>query len=225
MADVEQSEEAEVKDMPEVPGSTIVSDAEMSEESSNPDMMDSTIVKDPKDYTRLHTWLADDKADGAFELLYRSTRDGIAAKEFHSRCDNKGATLTIIEIFDGRVVGGYTNKDWKSTKFHGLTWYFEEAKKSFIFSLPGAKNSIPLKLKLKDRDDGHAIRQHPEWGPTFGRDLRVRSLFEKVHNMPGQFYEESSMWPLEKDMYFQIKEMEVFKVVKPGGFRNGKPWC
>ena len=30
-------------------------------------------------------------------LIYRATRDGFTSEAFHKTCDNKGATLIIIE--------------------------------------------------------------------------------------------------------------------------------
>jgi hypothetical protein len=33
-------------------------------------------------------------------LLYRATEDGFDAADFHRKCDNKGATLTIIKTRD-----------------------------------------------------------------------------------------------------------------------------
>eukprot|EP01083_Nonionella_stella_P238452 835587_1 len=32
-----------------------------------------------------------------FNLLYRATRDGFTANDFHRRVDNKGATITLIK--------------------------------------------------------------------------------------------------------------------------------
>ena len=36
----------------------------------------------------LHGWLREDGSDGKFELLYQSSRDGISANNFHSKCDD-----------------------------------------------------------------------------------------------------------------------------------------
>jgi hypothetical protein len=47
------------------------------------------------------------------ELLYRASRDGWQGQDFHSRCDNKGATVTVIECTGGFVFGGYADVSWK----------------------------------------------------------------------------------------------------------------
>ena len=60
----------------------------------------------------LHGWLREDGSDGKFELLYQSSRDGISANNFHSKCDGKGSTITVIETKVGPslglVLGGYS---------------------------------------------------------------------------------------------------------------------
>mmetsp|Transcript_43239 Transcript_43239/g.90853 ORF Transcript_43239/g.90853 Transcript_43239/m.90853 type:complete len:233 (-) Transcript_43239:515-1213(-) len=67
------------------------------------EMPDSNIIKDESHVTQLHDWLMEDGSDGAFSLLYRSSRDGLSSTSFHSKCDNKGCTLTVIETTDGHV--------------------------------------------------------------------------------------------------------------------------
>ena len=39
------------------------------------------------------------------ELLYRMSRDGIEYSTFHNLCDNKGATITLIKLEDGKIKG------------------------------------------------------------------------------------------------------------------------
>jgi outer membrane murein-binding lipoprotein Lpp len=43
-----------------------------------------------------------------FNLLWRGSRDGFTAKEFHRRCDGRTNTLTLILDTDGNVFGGFT---------------------------------------------------------------------------------------------------------------------
>ena len=46
-------------------------------------------------------------------LLYRASRDGFAAECFHSRCDNKGPTVTIVKSGE-YIFGGFTEQSWTS---------------------------------------------------------------------------------------------------------------
>ncbi len=47
-------------------------------------------------------------------LHYRGSTDGWMAKDFHRNCDNKGPTLTLLQIEDGDCIGGFTNQSWSS---------------------------------------------------------------------------------------------------------------
>jgi TLD len=42
-------------------------------------------------------------------FLYKASEHGFTAKEFHSRCDGKGPTITIIKVKDGPYISGFTN--------------------------------------------------------------------------------------------------------------------
>ena len=46
------------------------------------------------------------------QLLYRMSRDGAMAKDFHSRCDFKGPTVSLFKTSTGRRCGGYTKERW-----------------------------------------------------------------------------------------------------------------
>ena len=55
-------------------------------------------------------------------LLYRASRDGWASSTFHSYCDNKGPTVTVIKS-GNNIFGGYTEQSWQS-KSQTLTKFF-----------------------------------------------------------------------------------------------------
>lgn len=41
-------------------------------------------------------------------LLFRGSIHGWKWKDFHSRCDNKGPTISLFKILDGDCIGGFT---------------------------------------------------------------------------------------------------------------------
>jgi hypothetical protein len=47
----------------------------------------------------------------SWSLCYRATRDGWSSSTFHSKCDNKGATVTIIRV-GSYIFGGYSDVSW-----------------------------------------------------------------------------------------------------------------
>jgi hypothetical protein len=127
------------------------------------ELLDSSIIKDAGNCTVLCDWLKEDGSDGELTLLYRGSCDGLSGLAFHSKCDNKGCTLTIIETICGKVIGGYSNTSWTSSGEYIV------ANKAFLFAISGIGISSPCKMKLKNENDQHAIWSHSRCGPTFGR--------------------------------------------------------
>jgi hypothetical protein len=42
------------------------------------------------------------------KMIFNAKVDGWKAKDFHSKCDLQGPTLSIMKIKDGPVIGGFT---------------------------------------------------------------------------------------------------------------------
>ena len=53
-----------------------------------------------------------------YVLIYRASRDGWAAYNFHQRCDFKGPTVTVARC-GNHIFGGYTEAEWEC-KYHLL---------------------------------------------------------------------------------------------------------
>jgi hypothetical protein len=99
-----------------------------------------------------------------WSLLYRGTRDGFGAKDFHSRCDGHANTLTILKVNgSSNIFGGFTSVSWQSS----AKGYFKSDANAFIFSLTNKENR-PLKMKIDPNRHKNAIGCHSECGPTFG---------------------------------------------------------
>ena len=45
-------------------------------------------------------------------LIYRGSRDGWKARNFHDKCDGKGANIVIMKSKAGKIFGGYTSVGW-----------------------------------------------------------------------------------------------------------------
>ena len=48
---------------------------------------------------------------GEWRLLFRASRDGFTPSAFHSRCDNQGPSVTVVNS-GGRIFGGFTESAW-----------------------------------------------------------------------------------------------------------------
>jgi hypothetical protein len=114
--------------------------------------------------------LLDKGAATKLELLYRASNDGLAGRDFHSRCDFKGPTLTVIKCTDGYVFGGFTSTSWASQN------KFVACADAFIFSLHRPGSVGPVKLALTARLAKYAIFDCSQDGPQFGlSDILVQS--------------------------------------------------
>ena len=65
--------------------------------------------------SQLNSWLLPrlQSSDKSYWVLcWRASRDGWAGSTFHSLCDNKGPTVTIIHVSSYYILGGYTDQSW-----------------------------------------------------------------------------------------------------------------
>ena len=74
----------------------------------------SVIVGNSINYLRIvRSWLSlvARSVNSAWKRCWHASMDGWAARTFHSRCDGKGPTVTIIRV--GKYIfGGYTSISW-----------------------------------------------------------------------------------------------------------------
>ena len=82
---------------------------------------DSVILSSEQRET-LMTWLKERRTikNDSGKLLYRASRDGWAASNFHSCYDNKGPTVIVIKS-GNYIFGGYTELRWDG-KYRLPTW-------------------------------------------------------------------------------------------------------
>ena len=84
---------------------------------NNKYIFNSSIIKDDyKKINLINEWIKEkmDKNEIKYELIYKMSKDGSSAKDFHKCCDNKGPTLTIIKTDGNKIFGGFTPLEWKS---------------------------------------------------------------------------------------------------------------
>ena len=62
----------------------------------------------------LMIWLKESRTitNDSDKLLYRASRNGWAASTFHSYCENKGPTVTVIKS-GNYIFGGFTEESWQ----------------------------------------------------------------------------------------------------------------
>ena len=62
-------------------------------------------------------------------LCYSTDTDSRTGQTWHSQCDDKGPTVTIVKLSTGKIIGGYAAASWKSDG----SW--TDTSESFLFSV------------------------------------------------------------------------------------------
>jgi hypothetical protein len=107
-----------------------------------------------------------------FALLWRGSRDGFLATDFHGRCDGRANTLTLIEDTAGNIFGGFTPVEWESRAKPPFA-KGDPSLNSFLFTLKNPHNFPARTFALKAGKKGEAIYCHSSQGPTFCGGLVV----------------------------------------------------
>jgi hypothetical protein len=150
-----------------------------------------------------------------FSLLWRGSRDGFKAREFHRRCDGHADTLTVILDTNGNIFGGFTPVKWESE--HGLK--ADRSQKSFLFTLKNPDNIPARRFALKAEKKHLAISCDSGWGPTFGNDMGVSDNCNAntgSNTYLGRAYTNDTGLDngivFTGSRFFQVKEIEAFEI-------------
>lgn len=123
--------------------------------SNDPSFLESQILTSSEGRSFVSSLFSD--TYGEVALLYRATEHGWQGRDFHSRADNKGPTVTIFKTNTGRIFGGYLKQSWAS----GATYIGDS--EAFLFSVD--KQEVN---PVQPGAAGYAAYSYPGYGPTFG---------------------------------------------------------
>ena len=90
----------------------------------------------------------------SYELIFKASKDGFKAKDFHKKCDYKSNTVTFILTKEGKFFGGFTDYWWDSESDA------KAGSNGFIFSLNNKEIFYNIDLKFN-------IRCIADYGPIF----------------------------------------------------------
>lgn len=96
------------------------------------------------------------------KLLYQISRDGPSPELFHEKCNNKGATLTLIKT-DTHIFGGFNSLNYTNKN------EYQSSENNFIFSLSDGKIRKPMRCPIIKQMKKFAIKQSEDaYSPGFG---------------------------------------------------------
>ena len=151
-------------------------------------------------------------------LLYRASEHGYCAKKFHSFCDDKGPTVTVIQSNHGNIFGGYISRSWKPelVHFRGHCIIDENA---FLFLIKSNEEEYdeqcPLSFDIKKGMHQWDIDSGYKYGPIFGAgsDIFIAHKYQFQHYVRKNSFEyggfAGSLCGHEEDV-FDIIDYEVF---------------
>jgi uncharacterized coiled-coil protein SlyX len=160
--------------------------------------------------------LLDEFRGKRFALLWRGSRDGFGAGDFHGRCDGRANTLTLILDTRGNVFGGFTPLAWQSPP--SCLWKSDDSLKSFIFTLKNPHNIPARKFALKIATRRYAICCSSSYGPYFvdiGVSSDCNANTGSGTSLGGAYANDTGLHAekvFTTSKYFRVKEIEVFEI-------------
>ncbi|CAF1202195.1 unnamed protein product [Rotaria sordida] len=149
-------------------------------------------------------------------LIYKATRDGFSASDFHRCCDNQDSTITVIQSTEGGYLfGGYTSVSWRSTEGYVL-----DPNNPFLFTLTNP-HGIPS-TKYSNKHSNYSIYAGNNYGPTFGgaHDLYISNNSQTNRNnyfgFPHSYNDTTNRGALTftGDQNFRTNEIEVYRLIE-----------
>ncbi|CAF1099506.1 unnamed protein product [Rotaria sordida] len=149
-------------------------------------------------------------------LIYKATRDGFSASDFHRCCDNQDSTITVIQSTEGGYLfGGYTSVSWRSTEGYVL-----DPNNPFLFTLTNP-HGIPS-TKYSNKHPNYSIYAGNNYGPTFGgaHDLYISNNSQTNRNnyfgFPHSYNDTTNRGALTftGDQNFRTNEIEVYRLIE-----------
>ncbi|KAF2075728.1 hypothetical protein CYY_002971 [Polysphondylium violaceum] len=164
-------------------------------------------------FKTINDWIT--SGNYSFKIIYRASNNGFSTQSFHSACDGKGPTITVIKTTDGCVFGGYNSQSWNSDRER----YGDD--KCFIFTLVNKHGIKPTKYFPPNNMTKYLLGGPqttyvigvPSFGPCFGSgDIKVRGS-NGTQSFPDSYRDttgkgESTLTPSKK---FMIQDYEVYQ--------------
>jgi hypothetical protein len=154
-----------------------------------------------------------------WSLIYKATRDGFESGDFHYMCNNRGATLTLIQTRNRlymknrhQIFGGYTTIPWSSR------YGFYRDPQAFLFLFNQDKLT---RFNVRSNEE-IAVSHCVTSGPIFGLDdihicHRANDNNFSYSRFPG-CYEDidqngKGRKTFSRSRHFLVSEIEVYKVI------------
>lgn len=134
---------------------------------SNP-FSNSTLVT-PDEGEMINAWIG--TPHKIWSVCYRKSVNGGTSSTWHTDCNNKGETVTIVQLSTGKKIGGYAACSWRSVGGPVYT-----CGGSFLFSLTNKhKHEKHFSVYTTNFEVPYYINDVSGSGPTFVDDLAINA--------------------------------------------------
>lgn len=140
-----------------------------------------------------------------FTLLFRASKDGFSASNFHSKCDGKNNTVTLVETLNGKRFGGFTNNAW-------------DQRGDYISGSNGFIFSFDDKSIYYNKNSSCEIYCQSNYGPTFGggHDFYIcdncNSSDSSYDNSNHSYNTNGKKYAMAGTKNFLVKDYEVYQL-------------
>ena len=139
-----------------------------------------------------------------YRLIFRASRNGYRAENFHENCDGKNNTIVFIQARNGRRFGGFTEAKWD--KSNG----YKSGEHGFLFSLDN-------KEIYYNKKNNYDIYCYSDKGPAFGggHDLFIDDNCNKdneSYDNSDHSYNTGKKYALAGTKYFYVEDYEVYQL-------------
>jgi len=166
---------------------------------------------------QLLKWIGNkDSKKNSWEIIYKASSDGFDTATFHTKCDYKGETVTVIQSKSGHIFGGYNPENWT------ISSTYTSNDKTFLFQLADDKGKNIIKVPTST-GKGSSTYGASGYGPTFGggHDLYIcqnsNSVTSSYSNLGHTYTHPTFAYGsiqaknfLAGSYNFIVKEIEVF---------------
>ena len=138
-------------------------------------------------------------------LLFKASINGFGSSNFHSLCDGKNNTLTLVETTAGRRFGGFTDAQWDKSSS------YKTGSNGFIFSLDN-------KEIYYNKNSDYNIYCNSNRGPTFGggHDFVIcnncNNSNESYDDSGNSYDTNGKKYALVGQSNFLVKDYEVYQL-------------
>ena len=140
-----------------------------------------------------------------YKLIYRGSRNGFRAEDFHEKCDGKTNTIVFVQAKNGRRFGGFSEAKWDKSDS------YKNSPNGFLFSLDNKE----VFYNKKNECDIYCCG---EKGPIFGdgHDLFIDDNCNRTNdncdNTNHSYDTLGKEYALAGTKYFYVEDYEVYQL-------------